>query len=299
MTDLFGFGHCCADYLSILRPFPAKGKKSDVIQSLTIGGGPVPTACQMVASLGKSARFVGKVGDDCDGNIVLTGLEACGVECSGMLIDSSVKTARATIWIDAEDGSRTIALDMNNFSFPTASELDLTLMSDCRMFLVDGRAAEATLFGLREAKRKGVITMLDAGALRPLMADMLPLIDYAVVSSDFADTFSPGEGAADLARRLVEAGVGLAVVTVGEAGAYWCNLVGDGFVKGFHVAVVVDTTGAGDIFHGGLIYGILEGWELERSIRFANAAAALSTRKLSGRMGIPELLEIERLLAHI
>ena len=298
MVDLFGFGHCCADYLSILKPFPIKGKKGDIIQSLTIGGGPVPTACQMVASLGKSARFVGKVGADADGRLVIDGLQASGVECSGMLIDPSVKTARANIWIDAEDGSRTVALDLTNFGFPSESELDLRLTTDCRLFLVDGRAVEATLAGLREAKRMGVTTMLDAGAVRPMMTKMLPLLDYAVVSSDFADTFSPGLDAKQLALRLVESGVEHAIVTDGETGAYWHSANSNCFVEGFPVAGVIDTTGAGDIFHGGLIYGILEGWDIEPSMRFANAAAALSTRKLSGRMGISKLDEIEELLGN-
>jgi len=296
MVDLFGFGHCCADYLSVLRPFPPKGKKGDVIESLTIGGGPVPTACQMVASLGKTVSFVGKVGDDDDGKLVLHGLSACGVNSSNMIVDSTLKTARASIWIDADDGSRTVALDTTRFAFPSADEFDPLWLSECRLFEVDGRAAEATLIGLREAKRRGVITMLDAGAVRPLMNQMLPVLDYAVVSSDFADTFSPGAGAPTLARGLIEAGVGTAIVTAGESGAYWCTAEGNGFVKGFQVTGIVDTTGAGDIFHGGLIYGILEGWDLERSIRFANAAAALSTRRLSGRMGIPTRPEIDRLL---
>lgn len=296
MIDLFGFGHCCADYLSVLRPFPLKGKKGDVIASLTIGGGPVPTACQMVASLGKTVSFAGKVGDDDDGRLVRRGLSDCGVDSSRMIVDQTLKTARASIWIDADDGSRTVALDTIRFTFPSSAEFDIGWLKDCRLFEVDGRAAEATLIGLREAKRRGVITMLDAGAVRPLMDQILLLLDYAVVSSDFADTFSPGADASSLAGRLVEAGVGTAIVTAGEAGAYWHNRDGHGFVKGFHVTDIVDTTGAGDIFHGGLIYGILEGWDLELAMRFANAAAALSTQKLSGRMGIPTRQEIDRLL---
>lgn len=296
MIDLIGFGHCCADYLSVLKPFPDKGKKGDVIQSLTIGGGPVPTACQTVSLFGKSARFIGKVGDDEDGKLVIEGLQRCSVDSSYMLIDSSVRTARASIWIDAEDGSRTVALDVSNFQFPRASEVNVEWLSECRMLLIDGRAGDATLLMLHEAKRRGILTMLDAGAVRQRLDEMLPFIDYAVVSSDFADTYSPGASKELLAGKLIQAGVGTAVITAGEKGAYWQHKTDSGFVEGYRISPVIDTTGAGDVFHGGLIFGILEGWNFQQSLRFANAAAALSTRRLSGRGGIPELTEVMNLI---
>jgi len=299
MFDLFGFGHCCADYLSLLKPYPAKGKKGDVVESLTIGGGPVPTACQMVASLGKRVSFCGKVGNDTDGALVLDGLRESNVDSTRMIIDPAVKTARASIWIDPEDGARTVALDTFRFQFPNEVEFDRDWVKECRFFLVDGRAAEATVAALKEARRLGVPTMLDAGAVRPSMSLMIPLLDYTVVSSDFADTYAPGASAPELANLLLGAGTGLAVVTVGERVAYWQSGNEGGFVEGFSVTDVIDTTGAGDIFHGGLIYGILEGWDIRRSIRFANAAAALSTRRLSGRLSIPERREIDAMLKEV
>lgn len=290
-VDLFGFGHCCADYLTLLDPFPAKGKKGDVVASSIIGGGPVPTACQTVAKFGRSARFCGKVGDDADGRIVRQGLVETGVDGSFVLVDPEVATARAYIWVDARDGSRTVALDISRFRFPAPDELDPRLPAACRFFLADGRAAGATLKALRIARASGVPTMLDAGAVRPRFAEMLPLVDYAVVSRDLADTLAPGASPEELVLRLLDGGAQRAVVTVGEKGAVWRDGSGNGFVPGFPVKPL-DTTGAGDVFHGALIHGLLDRWALEQAIRFANAAAALSTRKLSGRLGIPELGEV-------
>jgi ribokinase len=295
-SDLLGFGHCCADYLAVLDPFPPKGMKGDVVESVIVGGGPVPTACQTVAKFGLSARFIGKVGDDFDGRVVLQGLTEAGVDGSFMLIDPEVKTARAYIWIDRADGSRTVALDTVGSQFPREEEFDLRLISRCRFLLIDGRPVEADIAGLHEAKRLGVTTMLDAGATRPRIEEMLPMLDYAVVSHSFADTYAPGAGPKELVDRLIEAGAGTAIVTDGEKGAWWSSGSRSGLVPGFHVTPVVDTTGAGDVFHGGLIYGLLKGWELEEAIRMGNAAAALSVRKLSGRGGIPELKEARRLM---
>ena len=294
-TDVFGFGHCCIDYLALLDPFPEKGKKGDVVESRVIGGGPVPTALLTVVKFGLTAAFCGKVGDDRDGRQVIEELRAGGVDVSPMIIDKTAATARAFIWIDACDGSRSVALDKTGLTWATAEELDENPISGCRLFFCDGRAVEACLKGLKLARESGVRTILDTGAVRPRFVEILRLTDYAVVSSDLADTLSPGDRPEELAKLLVRMGANTAVVTAGEEGAFWFDGSIGGHVRGFSVDAV-DTTGAGDVFHGGFIYALLQGSDLIEAISFANAAAALSCRRLSGRLGIPELAEVEALL---
>jgi len=291
VVDVFGFGHCCIDYLCVLNPYPRKGKKGDVVRSLVVGGGPVPTALATVVKFGGSARFCGKVGDDADGRQVVRELGGAGVDIRPMVMDRGVTTARAYIWIDPKDGTRTIVLDATRMTWLAEEQLDDRLPKHCRVLLTDGRATEATLKGLRLAREAGVTTVLDAGAVRPMFGEMLALVDYALVSRDLADTFAPGSGPEELARKLTEAGTGTAVVTAGERGAYWWDGRNGGFVPGFKVEAY-DSTGAGDVFHGAFIWGLLQGWGMEEAVRFANAAAALSCRKLSGRNGIPEVGEV-------
>jgi ribokinase len=294
VVDVFGFGHCCIDYLCVLNPYPRKGKKGDVVRSLVIGGGPVPTALATVVKFGGSARFCGKVGDDADGRQVVGELGGAGVDIRPMVIDRGVTTARAYIWIDPKDGTRTIALDATGMTWLAEEQLNDGLPKHCRVLLTDGRATGATLKGLRLAREAEVTTVLDAGSVRPRFGEMLALVDYALVSRDLADTFAPGSGPEELARKLTEAGTGTAVVTAGEHGAYWWDGGNGGFVPGFKVEAY-DSTGAGDVFHGAFIWGLLQGWGMEDAVRFANAAAALSCRKLSGRMGIPTLGEVIKL----
>ena len=296
--DVFGFGHCCIDYLALLDPFPEKGKKGEVIESRIIGGGPVPTALLTIVKFGFTAAFCGKVGDDRDGRQVIEELRADGVDVSQMIIDKTTATARAFIWIDAHDASRSVALDKTGLTWATPEELDEKQVSGCRLFFCDGRAVEACLKGLKLARESGVMTVLDTGAVRPRFGDILRLTDYAVVSSDLADTLSPGAEPYELARLLVRMGAGTAVVTVGEEGAFWFDGSDGGHVRGF-IADAVDTTGAGDVFHGGFIYALLKGTDLIGALSFANAAASLSCRRLSGRLGIPELEEVEELLRKV
>ena len=294
-VDVFGFGHCCVDYLSVLDPYPSKGKKGDVVESLVVGGGPVPTALATLSQFGATTRFCGKVGSGHEGDLIISGLHERGVDTSWMITDPDGVTARAFIWIDPKDGSRTIALDVSRYQWMTPDQLDDRLPKCCKVFLTDGRATDATLKGLKIARQAGVTTVLDAGSTRPRLNEMLPLIDYAVVSQDLADGFAPGASPEQLSHRLIEAGTGTAVVTMGEKGTIWFDGTNGGRIPSSPISQIVDTTGAGDIFHGAFIYGLLRDWNLDRSIRFAGVAAALSCRKLSGLMSIPTLEEVEAL----
>ncbi len=295
--DVFGFGHCCIDYLLVLDPYPDKGKKGEVVESLIIGGGPIPTALQCLARFGKTTRFCGKVGDDPDGRQIIAELTSSGVDCDLMIVDPEVKTARAYISIDPHSGIRTVALDVRRFNWIRSEQFDPKLAADCRIFFTDGRAFEASLQGLKTAREAGVTTVFDSGSVRPGFYQMLPFIDYVVVSRDLAETFRPGVSPRLLAQMLVEKGAGCGIVTDGENGAYSFDSKQERHHPGYHVEVY-DSTGAGDVFHGAFIYGLLEEWEFERAIDFANAAAALSCRKLSGRKGIPSLDDVSRFISN-
>ncbi|MBT3231891.1 MAG: carbohydrate kinase family protein [Calditrichaeota bacterium] len=311
IPDVFGLGHCCIDYLNVLDPFPDKGKKGEIVDSLIISGGPVPTALQALKIFGRTTRFCGKVGDDEAGEQVISELDMNGIDTTPIVIDPEIKTAIAHIWIDISDGSRTIALNRAKTNWISESELDNNHPKKCRLFLTDGRAEKATIQALQVARNAGIPTVFDSGAVRPGIEKMLPLVDYAVVSIDFADTFltipkqhtrsSEKEAIIErgqvLCRALINSGAGTAIVTVGEMGAVWSTRSEKGLIPGFEVDVY-DTTGAGDIFHAGFIHGLLEEWCMTECIRFGNAAAALSCRKLSGLMGIPTLEEINELLYH-
>jgi len=295
IVDVFGFGHCCIDYLAILDPFPEKGMKGEVVESLLITGGPVPIALSTAAAFGCSTRFFGKVGNDDDGHQIIQELREDGIDVSAMILDRNGNTARAYIWIDRSDGSRTIALDYRKTNWISAEDVDPELIEECRLFLCDNRSAEATLKALKYAKDAGAITMIDAGSVRPRFSEMLNMVDYTIVSQDLRNSLLKDIDASETAEMLVKMGTGTAVVTCGSKGSVYCDGSETVHIPGFNVDVV-DTTGAGDVFHGAFIYGLLENWDLSKTVRFANAAASLSCRKLSGRMGIPSLHEIEELI---
>ncbi len=305
--DVLGLGHCCIDHLSILDPFPEKGKKGVVIESCTTGGGPVPTALRVVTRFGGTATFCGKVGNDNAGKQIISELNDDDIETNLMVIEPETITATASIWIDPTDGSRTIALDTPEFPWVTTEQFNADLVRNCRVFITDGRAIGASLEGLRVAREAGIPTVFDTGSGRPGMYEMLPLIDYAIVSQDLSEHLDPKvynpkinvndsmQTSLALAKHLVKFGAGAALITMGELGVMYHDEVQTMVSPAFKVKAY-DTTGAGDVFHGAFIHALLQDWKINRALRFANAAAALSCRKLSGSGGIPELDEVVHVL---
>ena len=138
-------------------------------------------------------------------------------------------------------------------------------------------------------------TVLDGGTLRERTAELLPLIDHLVVSERFARQLATGDPAAAL-ERLLGFGARAVTVTLGEQGSHTRIRGGEQFHQPAFPAAAVDTTGCGDVFHGGYLYGLLQGWEIRRTVRFAAACAALKTRALGGRTAIPSLAEVDSFL---
>jgi len=295
-VDVFGFGHICIDYINVLDPYPERGRKGTVVESLVVGGGPVPNASAALAMWGASTRFCGRVGAGWEGNLVIRRLMDRGVDCRWIEVDLESETARAHIWIDKKDGARTVALDLSRYRWMTADSLDERLCSACRVFLSDGRMADATIKGLATARANGITTVFDVGTPRGRLDEMFPLVDYALISNELARTYAPGATPMQFAEWIVRQGAKVGVVTAGETGTYWTDGTDSGFCPAFKVTPIIDTTGAGDIFHAGFIWGLLKGWAMDRSLRFASAAGGLACCKLSGLLAIPSLVEVESLV---
>jgi len=160
---------------------------------------------------------------------------------------------------------------------------------------LDGHDIRAALQCARWAKEEKIPTVIDLDKVEPLTSELIKEIDFVVTSARFPTLFT---GLSDREKALIELQKhtpGFLCVTLGHEGAVTFvngELV---YVKGFEVRAA-DTTGAGDVFHAGFIYGLLENWEIEEILRFANAVAALKCQDLGGRKGIPTLEEVQKFL---
>ncbi len=292
-----GLGQCSLDFLGTVEAYPAVNDKAQLLETLIQGGGPVATALVTLARLGVATAFLGRVGDDDHGVRIRRELAGEGVDCRGLLTAPGASSQYAFIAVERKSGHRNIFWTRGTARQLAAAEVDARLIRCCRVLHLDGLQAEASIEAAMIARRAGVTTVLDGGTLRERSIELLPWIDHLVVSERFAREFVRSPFAADALEPLLQYGAEAVTVTCGEGGSHTLMQTGERFCRPAFKVDVVDTTGCGDVFHGGYIYGLLQGWPLQRVVTFAAACAALKTRRLGGRTAIASLGEVEKFMA--
>ena len=332
--DVVGLGYCCLDELLLLSEIPEPEGRALVRERGVHGGGMVPTALVAVARLGGRAGFVGTVGDDATGDRIRDELSEYGVDVSRMVRRPDATSNRTIVLVDERSGARSFLSDRGTVEAIRPDELDLGYARGAPLLHVSD-ASEAALAAARAVKESGGEVCLDGTHFHPSLWPLIPLVDYLIVSRFFASEFAAhvagrgsgraaalfasepggpahpaslhpvqeeivptlaGEALLGAARTLRTHGPRVVVVTEGEYGSWCVSDEGELHTPAFKVAPVVDTTGAGDVFHGAFLYGRSRGWELRDSLRLASATAALKCRKLGGRAGIPTLEESQTLI---
>jgi len=259
------------------------------------GGGPVATALVTLARFGMSTAFLGVIGGDPYADRIRASLVDEGIDLSLLQVDADGSSQVAFIAVDSQ-AQRTIFWSRGSkrgFSLTPAAQ---NLISTAALLHLDGLDVPASVAAARIARQAGVPTLLDAGTWRPEIIPLLPLIDHLVVSEGFARVAcgmdQPGAGL----EWLLDQGGETATITCGVQGAWSLERGGERFHQPAFYVPAIDTTGCGDVFHGGYAFGLLKGWPLQNRVRFASAAAALKTRCMGGRSGIPSLNEVHELL---
>lgn len=295
--DVVGLGQCSLDFLGRLEQYPELDQKAELHELKVQGGGPVATALVCLARLGVPVAICGRVGDDDYGQRIIEGLVAEHVDCRALIPDTEQTSQAAFIVVD-EDGHRNIFWHRGTAQTVELSMTDTALIRGARILHLDGLHLEAALAAARHARSHGVCTVLDAGTLRPGIEQLLPLIDHLVVSEKFARQVVDGHDPVLALETLLMYGAKAVTVTLGKRGSISRTAAGEEFGQPAFEVDAIDTTGCGDVFHGGYIFGLLQDWPLTQTVRFAAACAALKTRSLGGRTAIPTLVEVESFLSN-
>jgi ribokinase len=291
--DVVGVGVATLDFVGIAAHEPQLGYKHPLADWMEAGGGPVATALVALARLGVRVCMAGAVGDDMYGQRILDDLRDAGVAIDGMQVRPG---SSHLAFVVAEPGRdrRTIWWHNDPEVFAGLT-IDPALLRGARALHLDTLVPAAAIEAAHTVRANGGLVMLDAGSFREQALELMPLCDALVVSERFGRE-ATGEAVAAEAARALHARYGsLVVVTAGERGS-WCVSRNEAFHTPTFEVPTVDTTGAGDVFHGGFLYGLLQGWPLPQVARFASATAALKCRAAGGRRGIPTREEIETLL---
>lgn len=289
-------GHTALDRVYRIDAFPAKPTKVAARDHREEGGGSAANAAAAIAVLGGSVRLWSRVGDDETGAKARRALARSGVDVSGVIACEGAKTPTAAVIVDAK-GERLVVSEDDHVLPMDADWLPLGAVAEAGAVLSDLTWLEGTRAAFAAARACDVPTLVDVdlggGILLERVAD---LTDYAIFSAPAFERFV--QGADDAARfdALIAMGVQCAGVTRGAAGYAWKARDGDPMVQTSSKVSVVDTTGAGDAFHGVFALGIASGLSDTACALVASAAAALKCRRLGARAGLPTAMELDAFL---
>ncbi|HEY3989693.1 MAG TPA: carbohydrate kinase family protein [Acidobacteriaceae bacterium] len=293
-VDVVGVGLNATDTTIQIAEFPECGSKVEYDAERVTPGGQVASTVVACQTWGLRTRYVGKLGDDEAARLHAREFERTGVEAQLVYVPETA-SARSLILVDRR-GERTVMCRRDERVVLRPEELKREWIVNARALHVDGHDTAAATLAASWARKAGVPVVADLDEIYPGVDALIEKVDYLVVSRDFPCRLT---GGTDLKAALREIqtryGCALTAATLGQDGV----LAWDGrhFLHAAAYRVpVVDTTGAGDIFHAGFIYGLLQGWGLERQLDFSCAAAALNCMHEGARGGIRPVAAIEALL---
>jgi len=286
--DVICLGYSATDYLGIVPHYPEVDTKMELLQFSKQGGGPAATASVTIARLGARVAFVGKVGDDDFGQFMIEELAKEGVDTNNIVIQPNAGSQFAFIVIERHTGKRTIFWSRSGVAPLQVEELDKDIITSCRVLLTDGHDTWASLQAAIWANEAGIPVVYDAGSVREASIELAEHTDALVASERFAREYTGQTDPAKAAQAMLSGRRKYSVVTLGENGCVYATQECVVHQPAFQVDVV-DTTGAGDAFHGAFAYGILRGWSYREIVEFSSAVAALKCTKLGGRPGLPTL----------
>jgi sulfofructose kinase len=293
--DLIGFGLNAVDHLCVVPHYPHFDTKTEILHYEKLAGGQVATTVTFLSRMGMKGKYIGKVGSDEIGMFSLQSLRSESIDTSSVIVEAGARNQYAFIIIDKTSGERTILWERDRRLSFRDEELRKEDICSGRVLHLDGHDFAAAIRAATWAQEERIPVVIDLDKVVPRSEELISKVDFLITSANFPPDFT---GIADPIESLLELRnycTGFLAVTLGAQGAM--AVVGDECIRfpAFKVHAV-DTTGAGDIFHGGFIYALLQNWPLERIMSFANAAAGLNCTHLGARSGIPPLSEILQLV---
>jgi Sugar kinases, ribokinase family len=294
--DVVGIGLNATDTLILVPTFPAYAGKVRFIQEILSPGGQVASAMVTCAELGLRVKYIGTVGDDERGRVQLESLRSTGIDISDVKVRAGCPNQTAYILIDQSTGERTVLWQRDDCLRLHPEEISEEVIASSRLLHIDGHDTPAVARAAAIARRHGIPVTVDVDTIYHGFDEVLPNVDYLITSSEFpaAWTSEPDPFRA-LEMLQNEYGMRVAAMTLGAHGAL-ARVEGKFVYSPAFVVNCVDTTGAGDVFHGAFCYAVLQGFSMREALDFSNAMAALNCTALGARGGIRGLEQAKALM---
>ena len=328
--DIVGIGASTLDRFIVVDHYPTGREVQQVISSTTDGGGPVATALAVAGKYGARTAMIDSIGDDMVGRHILDDFEKYNVNTEAIQVESGANSGVATILVKQSTGERAVFFERSTANEPEFVDAHKQLIEFAYMLHINGRHRQLMRAAMDVAKEVGTIISLDGGAQR-YDEDMKPITESShivIVARDYAEKYTGTTNLEDACRIIHERGACIAGVTDGANGSYFVWPDGTSYrCKPFPQEAVVDTTGAGDSFHGAFLaklsnvlhsesakvsltnavqgdtslcaVELLKGCahsDLEKAAIFASAVASLNTQGIGGRSPLPTLKTVQELI---
>lgn len=315
VIDIVGIGASTLDRFIVVDHFPTGREVQQAISSTTDGGGPVATALATAGKYGSRTVMIDRIGDDMVGRYILEDFQKYNVNTEGIQVDADAKSGTATILVKEKTGERAVFFERSTAPEPEFLSDYQGLIENASIVHINGRHRHLMRTAIDIARQSGTIISLDGGAQR-YDDDMKPITESShvvIVARDYAEKYTGTTNLEEACRIIHDRGALIAGVTDGANGSYFVWPDGTAYrCHPFPQEYVVDTTGAGDSFHGAFLSKLaasirrvyashdesvqpidilraLEHKQLESAAIFASAVSALNTQNIGGRTALPSL----------
>lgn len=287
-------GQSAYDITLPMDHYPVENKKVRVEGKVECGGGSASNCAYLLAKWGLNTYFAGIIGNDYYGSRIKKEYDEIGVNTKYLQINDNISTTSSYIIANTDIGSRTILT--NKDKNIKMDKVNIEEQFDYILF--DGYEKDIALDLIKS--NPNAITILDAGSLKEATVELAHLVDYVVCSHDFAEDFTKMKidyndfnSIVSVYQEIKKELKHNVIITLESFGCFTC-------INGLYKIIpsikvkAVDSTGAGDIFHGAFVYSLANGFDIEKALMFSNITGALSVKKIGSRLSIPNLDEVER-----
>ncbi|MEM2887881.1 MAG: PfkB family carbohydrate kinase [Candidatus Bathyarchaeia archaeon] len=288
MFDCVGIGFHCVDLLLRITEMPSfkEHRSARVLNFDMQGGGPVSTGLVTMARLGAKVGYLGKVGDDYWGDFIIKEYKKYGVDISQLVVEKGKISPCVVVLVEATTGERVFLVLPSNLTSLRLNKAQKMYIAGSKLLFLAGWG-RSIIEAAKIANSNNIPVFVDGLAT----GDLKGLVDIAICSEEHAYAATHTRDPIEALKRLSADGYKIVGITLGSKGSVF---EADGKIirqDAFKVKVI-DTTGAGDVFHGAFGFGLLQGWDINKIIEFASAVSALKCTKLGGRAGIPTFDEV-------
>ncbi|MBI1789251.1 MAG: ribokinase [Acidobacteria bacterium] len=295
--DVVGLGLNATDTLILVPHFPAYAGKAAFTEEILSPGGQVASAMVTCARLGLRTKYIGTLGDDERGRIQMESLLASGINLDHVQVRQNCPNQTAYIIIDRTTGERTVLWQRDNGLRLRPEEITPGQITCARLLHIDGHDTPAVEHAARIAREAGIPVTVDVDTIYHGFDRVLPYVDYLIASSEFPVQWTNQTDPFKALETIQqEYSLRVAAMTLGAYGALALEN-GKFIYSPAFVVNCVDTTGAGDVFHGAFCYAVLQGMPMREALDFSNALAALNCMAIGARGGIRGLEEARALMA--